>query len=1171
MLQGCAPFELEIINLYRNSTDDAIFTVDWGDGTIETFMGIQDPVDGGAMDPIYTPDFSHTYLANNTECGYDIVIWAENPCTMEEDARIELSISVWDTDQLGLAINPGVVRVCQGFAANVTFEDVSDWNCFPRTRYENRPPRWIQWEYNGGTLISTNKPAGSTGPVVEVYNTGERSDAIQIPAQDPSNMPHPFNVGDAYLVTLHNWNRCNPLGEDPVNTDARIVIVGTPDPDFSTHKDAGTNPVQTDFCVDDVVYFKNATTAPGDAVLGYTWQFFDGPDDSHPLLDTRNQRHTTMTYPTGGTKLVRLIAGDDNVVGDCRVVAEKVVHVYPTSIAQIDASQTKFCKDPGSNETFTVVFEDISIGETSNTQVLWEFYDEFNVLQRTEGWSKGRIGPFTETYSNPGTYRVKLYTKDSLTDCYTSDEVIVVIYNNPSPDFASLDVCYGEQTALIDHSTLQSVHSSKITTWEWDLYYDGATVAPDTVFNGTMPDTLWTSLPAGTYQVALRVTNDQYACSATTVKQVDVFPLPSSAMHRVVPEGCSPFTAEFINEVVSIQPVPISEYIWCVNYGGGFIDTIRTDASTPGITATFVNDSTAAKNFCVKLKAVSDQGCIAESAPDTVRVLPTFRPGFSALNYDPFDDNCAPVDVLFQVDAATIARNPSAYTWRVFKSGEVVHSVTRPADQVQFNYEFTAEGVGINAYEVSLTADIAESCVGDSVAPIRINPVPESGFTIDTLEFECEYMRFAVEADQGGMLEYQWVIQEGMGINMSDSLEEAFIYTVTRPSSSGADLPVSIELRSFNYAFCASEPSILEITVPRQPLLEADISAYPEFQVYPNTTVECTNTSLMEKPSAYWDFGDGTTVSTLHPPAHTYVDAGEYTIALTLEEDHCYSSDTVRVVIEPTPPVADFTAAPTRGCAPLTVSFTNLSRNVNFDNCRFDWSFGEDQLRSNAANPTHTYYKPGTYSVRLEVTNSSGQSDAAIKMQLIEVYPAPVAAFDIRPTVVAVPDDPVYITNFSKGAVEYYWEFGDGGYSNEASPVHVYTDTGTYNITLVAVSDKGCKDTTTLDNVVQVINGNNIRIPNAFTPSLEGPSSGSIYDDGRNDIFYPVTEGVVEYKMQIYNRWGELIFETVDRSRGWNGYYKGKICPQDVYIYKIDFRFWDGTETSKFGDVTLIR
>jgi gliding motility-associated-like protein len=182
-----------------------------------------------------------------------------------------------------------------------------------------------------------------------------------------------------------------------------------------------------------------------------------------------------------------------------------------------------------------------------------------------------------------------------------------------------------------------------------------------------------------------------------------------------------------------------------------------------------------------------------------------------------------------------------------------------------------------------------------------------------------------------------------------------------------------------------------------------------------------------------------------------------------------------------------------------------------------------------------------------------------------------MAAFDIRPTTVSVPDDPIFVTNFSKGASSYYWDFGDGGYSHEPSPTHVYTDTGSYNITMVAVSDDGCADTTIMENIVHVINGNKIRIPNAFTPSLEGPSGGSIYADGRNDVFFPVTEGVVEYSMQIFNRWGELIFETQDRNRGWDGYFKGRICPQDVYIYKIDFKFWDGMESSKFGDVTLIR
>jgi gliding motility-associated-like protein len=74
--------------------------------------------------------------------------------------------------------------------------------------------------------------------------------------------------------------------------------------------------------------------------------------------------------------------------------------------------------------------------------------------------------------------------------------------------------------------------------------------------------------------------------------------------------------------------------------------------------------------------------------------------------------------------------------------------------------------------------------------------------------------------------------------------------------------------------------------------------------------------------------------------------------------------------------------------------------------------------------------------------------------------------------------------------------------------------------------------------MVEVIEGNEILIPNAFTPNLDGSTGGSRYSSGRNDVFYPVTEGVIAYKMQIYNRWGEILFDTDDTSRGWDGYYR---------------------------------
>jgi len=99
-----------------------------------------------------------------------------------------------------------------------------------------------------------------------------------------------------------------------------------------------------------------------------------------------------------------------------------------------------------------------------------------------------------------------------------------------------------------------------------------------------------------------------------------------------------------------------------------------------------------------------------------------------------------------------------------------------------------------------------------------------------------------------------------------------------------------------------------------------------------------------------------------------------------------------------------------------------------------------------------------------------------------------------------------------------------------------------------------------------------IQFPNAFTPSGSGPSDG-IYDPRgfTNDHFFPLYEGVEEYKLEIFNRWGELLFVTEDVRVGWDGYYRGQLSKQDVYVWKAFAKFSDGRETTMKGDVTLLR
>jgi gliding motility-associated-like protein len=111
-------------------------------------------------------------------------------------------------------------------------------------------------------------------------------------------------------------------------------------------------------------------------------------------------------------------------------------------------------------------------------------------------------------------------------------------------------------------------------------------------------------------------------------------------------------------------------------------------------------------------------------------------------------------------------------------------------------------------------------------------------------------------------------------------------------------------------------------------------------------------------------------------------------------------------------------------------------------------------------------------------------------------------------------------------------------------------------------------------NGVQVKKGGQVLVPNAFSPSGFGGSGGGGSGgagDGKNDVFLPLMRGVTEFELLIFNRWGELLFESTDATRGWDGYYNGKLCQQDVYMYKLTARFENGENVVRVGDINLIR
>ncbi|MBL4670319.1 MAG: gliding motility-associated C-terminal domain-containing protein, partial [Flavobacteriales bacterium] len=136
---------------------------------------------------------------------------------------------------------------------------------------------------------------------------------------------------------------------------------------------------------------------------------------------------------------------------------------------------------------------------------------------------------------------------------------------------------------------------------------------------------------------------------------------------------------------------------------------------------------------------------------------------------------------------------------------------------------------------------------------------------------------------------------------------------------------------------------------------------------------------------------------------------------------------------------------------------------------------------------------------------------------------------------------------------------GDGGFSNDQNPSHEYADSGSYQVTLHIENRFGCKDTT--DHMVRIDPVFVIFIPNSFTPD----------GDGMNDFFFPSGFGYQEIKMQIYDRWGEVIYEGNSVRSKWDGLYKGSPIKGDSYVYKINIKDVLGAEHEYIGKVTVIQ
>ena len=256
-----------------------------------------------------------------------------------------------------------------------------------------------------------------------------------------------------------------------------------------------------------------------------------------------------------------------------------------------------------------------------------------------------------------------------------------------------------------------------------------------------------------------------------------------------------------------------------------------------------------------------------------------------------------------------------------------------------------------------------------------------------------------------------------------------------------------------------------------------------------------------------------------------------------------------------------FMASDSIGCSPFNIQ---LTPNYINPNTTYNW-FINGEFTANATILDYTFTNTGCYDIQLTISEQNSCFTDVTNADLICVSPAPNASFFANPNTLVINNQLVTFQNTSSNAESFLWDFGDGTSSNQTNPetnINIINEYQT--ITLTAVSIDGCES---MASLVLEMPENDLYVPNSFTPDA----------DEHNQSWGPVfLSGFDKYNFQVlvFNRWGEIVWESLDANGRWDGKYSNKqlTCPEGIYTWKIIYKKKNSDDRIvRTGHITLIR
>lgn len=713
-------------------------------------------------------------------------------------------------------------------------------------------------------------------------------------------------------------------------------------------------------------------------------------------------------------------------------------------------------------------------------------------------------------------------TTESGNGCKAKLTRIVLVVKHPEARFFidTTQQCFKNNVFAIRDSSTIEFGQGGLQKWAFDL--------GDGFKTGLKKFTKSYKKP-GEYDISLIVTSSQ-DCRDTATASVKIFEQPQAGFTVDDTSQClSANDFEFIDTSFSDSD-PINSRQW--TYGDGTPVDDRTV-----LPPNFNRSYGSVDSFLVSLKVSTGIGC-----NDTAKK-------YIFVHGDPYVD--------FSIDSAEQCLNGNVFNFTdtTFTEKGVVQTKLwnfgdgGPIGTSGLNKSYANYG----AYTIKLRVITNKGCTDSTSKSILLNPMPNAAFTVDKLISCFKDHSFTFSAAPsfipvGTIDTYDWDFGDGTIDNIKDPLPKVF--------ASDGNKKVLLTLLSNKGCIDSTQRVIQFYPTPVAVASVNDDTQCLEENLF-NYSANGSTANGGNIKEYLWQFGDGTIDFGVNPPGKFYVNPDSFNVLLQVTtDDNC--TDTATVLVRTLPsPIANFSVDPT--CLFQPSEFKNKSSSSPGFITNWNWNLGDGTITTDST-PTHTYANTGNYTITLNIQSNFGCEAKATKVNEAEVKPLPQARFTTEKIDFDAKNTTIQFVDSSIDANQWFWDLGMGNLSSIQNPQIKYNDTVTLPVTLIISNAKGCFDT--LTKSVFVAPDFFFHVPNAFTPNNDplNPTYG-----GEGTLYYK------EYNLQIYNRWGQKVFEAKNPLERWDGTYKGKDCIEGQYTYIYLLRDVYGFYHNYKGVLTMFR